>query len=187
MAVTGPPSCGKSTVLRAVFGRSNIISGKMQIEGHTVTSQAPLIRPWDLHLGAVWNPREVLNRLTINETFVVTGVIDRKWKWKFPMLQNFFGMTPLPARTNSIAVNLSGGERTLLNFIIAIHRAMGGLLIVDDLSASLQPTMANVLIEVLEELIELREIAVVFTEDTYRIRSRLATIEIPIKTVAVSS
>lgn len=147
--IDGSPSSGKSTLLKSIFGRSQILSGEI-IADNTLIDRTSPPSPWKIKAGAVWQPRELIDALSVNENLTLVNAIDINGRWTNSLLENFYNSSPISHRSDSLVSSLSGGERTLLNWAIAFHRAIEGVLIVDDGVASLQPETTSSVVNLVE-------------------------------------
>jgi ABC-type branched-subunit amino acid transport system ATPase component len=156
VAVLGRNGVGKSTLLRAMFGLCDIFDGSMLIDGTTV----PLGRPEVLaRRGMTLLPddRGVFPTLTIDENL---RLAERKGYTPAVDVLTLFPL--LVERGAQPAGQLSGGQKQQVGIARAIL-AGERLVVIDELSQGLQPSVAQ------DALAALREVAasgvsVVFVE-----------------------
>ncbi len=152
VALLGTNGAGKSTVLRAVSGLSRARRGRVAVDGADVTRSSPqqLARA-----GVVMVPggRGIFPGLTVRENLRMAGWLRRgdpagletatqEVLERFPILAE---------RIDSRAVLLSGGEQQML----ALGQALLGrprLLLIDELSLGLAPTVVGELLGVVRQL-----------------------------------
>ncbi|MFH0768279.1 MAG: ABC transporter ATP-binding protein [Chloroflexota bacterium] len=153
VAIVGPNGSGKSTLLKSVFGFAKLFHGRVLYQGKDVTRMASdrLIR---LGIGYVPQVNNVFPNLTVAENLDM-GAYQRKGKdsIKAGIIEIYEMFPELAERKNSLAGNLSGGERQML----AIARAMMAqpkALLLDEPLASLSPKATSVIISKLKKIEE---------------------------------
>jgi branched-chain amino acid transport system ATP-binding protein len=153
VAIVGPNGSGKSTLLKSLLGFARMFHGRVFYQGQDVTGMAPerLIR---LGIGYVPQLNNVFPNLTIAENLDM-GAYHRKGRASIKAgMREIYEMFPeLEARKNSLAGNLSGGERQML----AIARAMMAqpkVLLLDEPLASLSPKPTSVILSKLRKIEE---------------------------------
>ncbi len=152
VALLGTNGAGKSTFLRAVSGVQPTTAGRVLLDGDDVTGQGPRAL---LDRGVVHVPGGhcTFPRLTVDESLRVAmwpfrddrgrveAALDRIHD-RFPILLE---------RRGQLAGSLSGGEQQML----ALARALASpprLLIVDELTLGLAPTVIERLVAVVDDL-----------------------------------
>ncbi|MBA7713338.1 High-affinity branched-chain amino acid transport ATP-binding protein LivF [subsurface metagenome] len=138
VAIVGPNGSGKSTLLKSILGFAKLFDGRVFYQGQDVTGVAP-DRLINLGIGYVPQLNNIFPNLTITENLDM-GAYHRKGKdsIKAGMAEIYEMFPELAVRKNSLAGNLSGGERQML----AIARAMMAepkVLLLDEPLASLSP------------------------------------------------
>jgi len=138
VAIVGPNGSGKSTLLKSILGFARLFDGRVFYQGQDVTGVAP-DRLINLGIGYVPQLNNIFPNLTITENLDM-GAYHRKGKDSIKAgIAEIYEMFPeLAVRKNSLAGNLSGGERQML----AIARAMMAepkVLLLDEPLASLSP------------------------------------------------
>jgi len=138
VAIVGPNGSGKSTLLKSILGFAKLFDGRVFYQGQDVTDVAS-DRLINLGIGYVPQLNNIFPNLTIAENLDM-GAYHRKGKdsIKAGMVEIYEMFPELAVRKNSLAGNLSGGERQML----AIARAMMAepkVLLLDEPLASLSP------------------------------------------------
>jgi neutral amino acid transport system ATP-binding protein len=149
VSIIGPNGAGKSTLLKAIYGLADASAGRVRFAGNDIGSLAPheLTR---LGLNYVPQLDNVFANMSVQENLEVGAVLARKRIAE--RLDTLFATFPvLKERRRQRAGTLSGGERQML----ALARALmpePRLLLLDEPSAALAPTVADRLFEQLEAI-----------------------------------
>ena len=155
VAIVGPNGAGKTTIFRAISGSLQPTSGRVLFEGQDLAAVPASRRP---HLGIAHVPedRQVFASLTVYENLEMgayTAAGRRDWARN---IEAIFGWFPrLKERRTQLAGTLSGGEQQML----AIGRGLASsprLLMLDEPSMGLAPTVADF---IFERLLEIRQSA----------------------------
>jgi len=152
-AIVGPNGSGKSTLIKSILGFARLFAGTILFKGRDITGE-PSDRVVNMGIGYVPQVDNVFANLTILENLDM-GAYSRNDKesiksGKKGILELF---PELEARKNSLAGNLSGGERQML----AIARAMMAepeVLLLDEPLASLSPKPSTVIESKLKQIKE---------------------------------
>jgi len=167
VAVVGPNGSGKSTLLKSLFGFAKLFHGRVFYQNKEVTGMAS-DRLINLGIGYVPQINNVFPNLTIAENLDM-GAYHRKGRDSIKRATaEIYEMFPeLESRKNSLAGNLSGGERQM----VAIARAMMAqpkVLLLDEPLASLSPKPTSVILSKLKK-IEESGTAIVIIEQNVKI------------------
>ena len=153
VAIVGPNGSGKSTLLKSLFGFARLFHGRAFYQGQDVTGIASnqLI---NRGIGYVPQLNNIFPNLSIAENLEL-GAYCRKDKASIKKgIGEIYEMFPeLGVRKNSLAGNLSGGERQML----AIARALmtqPKVLLLDEPLASLSPKPTSAIMSKLEMIKE---------------------------------
>ncbi len=152
VSVVGPNGAGKTTLFKTISGVVTPMSGTIQFAGIDLLKIPPSHRP---HLGIAHVPegRQVFPSLTVLENLEMGGYTQtgrRDWKTNIEQIYTLFPV--LAERSDQLAGTLSGGEQQML----AIGRGLASspkLLMLDEPSMGLAPTIADF---IFERLIEIR-------------------------------
>jgi ABC-type branched-subunit amino acid transport system ATPase component len=149
VSVIGPNGAGKSTLLKAIYGLADTRRGRVLFRGREITAT----KPHELtRLGLNYVPQldNVFPNMSVRENLEIGGVPRRERMAE--RLEAVFRLFPvLTARRRQRAGTLSGGERQML----ALARALmpePRLLLLDEPSAALAPTVADQLFVQLESI-----------------------------------
>ena len=143
LALLGRNGVGKTTLLRALVGLADRFAGEVLIDGVAIAPRNPR-RLSRLGVAFVPDDRGVFARLTVEENIELARLVAYR-----PSALDPFALFPdLARRRRQPAGTLSGGQQQQL----ALGRALATgprLLIVDELSQGLQPSIVHDLAEAL--------------------------------------
>ena len=152
VALLGTNGAGKSTLLRAISGQADPSGGAIYFEGTDITHMDPV---GTFGLGIVQMPggRSVFPTLTVEEHFHLAAWSmqddpEHVERATAEMLEVF---PRLSERWNQPAGNLSGGEQQMLGLSMSLI-AKPKLLMIDELSLGLAPTIVEQLLDVLRRI-----------------------------------
>jgi branched-chain amino acid transport system ATP-binding protein len=151
VAIVGPNGAGKTTLFKAISGIVKPVAGRITYEGEDLLAVAPARRA---HLGIAHVPegRQVFSTMTVLENLEMgaqpaAGRAD--WSRN---IERIFTLFPVLAeRRSQLAGTLSGGEQQML----AIGRGLASspkLLLLDEPSMGLAPSIADLIFERIEEI-----------------------------------
>ena len=152
VALLGANGAGKTTLLRVIAGELRPSAGSVDFAGRELVGRRP-----EQVVGAgvalVPEGRRMFAGLTVRENLLLGGYSRRRADLA-PDLERVYGFFPrLAERAQQAAGRLSGGEQQM----VAIGRALMGrprLLMIDELSQGLAPTVVDDLIDLLPALAE---------------------------------
>jgi branched-chain amino acid transport system ATP-binding protein len=159
-ALLGKNGMGKSTLLKTIMGYLRVRSGRILVAGDETTGSAP---HRVARRSVAYTPQEqaLFQDLTLAENLQLVmsdakGVeagLDRIAAW-FPVLRD---------RLHQRAGTLSGGEQKMLLMARAIL-PKAKLMLIDEISEGLQPTMVTAVVEMLKAERRSRSMAVLLVE-----------------------
>jgi ABC-type branched-subunit amino acid transport system ATPase component/predicted MFS family arabinose efflux permease len=151
LALLGTNGAGKSTVLKSITGLVDPAGGVLLFEGRDITHADPATTA-KLGIAQMPGGRGVFPTLTVDEHFQVAAWLIEDSKEAARAIEEAFTRFPrLQERRGQLAGNLSGGEQQML----ALGMAFLGrpkLLLIDELSLGLAPTVVEQLLETVREL-----------------------------------
>jgi len=147
VALIGRNGMGKSTLCAAIVGLLEKRSGSVRLEGRELMNK-PAYKIAGAGIGFVPQGRRLFQSLTVDEHFQIVGAPSSA-AWTSARVYELFPR--LAERKNVSGTSLSGGEQQML----AIGRALltnPKLLIMDEPSEGLAPTIVEGLIQTIKDL-----------------------------------
>jgi ABC-type branched-subunit amino acid transport system ATPase component/predicted MFS family arabinose efflux permease len=153
VALLGTNGAGKSTLLKAISGLVDPSGGAIWFDGRDVTHLDPMS---STKLGIVQMPggRSVFPTLTVRECLRLAGWLYRRHDERHVKEATARALEYFPAleeRSDVLAGNLSGGEQQMLGLAMAFI-AKPRLLMIDELSLGLAPTIVGQLIDIVRAI-----------------------------------
>jgi len=150
VALLGANGAGKTTLLRVIAGELRPSAGSVDFSGRGLVGRRPE-QVVAAGVALVPEGRRMFAGLTVRENLLLGGYSRRRADLAAD-LDRIYGLFPrLGQRAEQAAGRLSGGEQQM----VAIGRALMGrprLLMIDELSQGLAPTIVDDLIDLLPEL-----------------------------------
>jgi branched-chain amino acid transport system ATP-binding protein len=149
LAIIGANGAGKSTLLRSIVGLHRPSAGSILMDGHDVTALPSHAR---VRAGVALVPegRRLFPSLSVEENLLIGLASGRRGSWG---TERIFQLFPWMAeRRREATAHLSGGEQQA----VALGRALMAspkLLLLDELSLGLAPTVVQRIYGVLPELV----------------------------------
>jgi branched-chain amino acid transport system ATP-binding protein len=165
-AILGPNGSGKSTILKSIFGLTNIYSGSIIFKGMNITGMKP---HKIAQLGIAYLPQvdSVYSNLSVRENLIMAGYTLSKEEIEerirnvceiFPILKKYMGRR---------VMTLSGGERQILAMAMALMR-QPSLIMLDEPTAHLAPRIAIQIFDKIKELNKDYGVTIVLVEQNVR-------------------
>jgi branched-chain amino acid transport system ATP-binding protein len=152
VAIVGPNGAGKTTLFKTISGIVLPSAGSITFEGQDLLS-VPASRRAHLGIAHVPEGRQVFPSLTVMENLEVGATTEAgRRDWKQNIERIFEWLPVLAERSSQLAGTMSGGQQQML----AIGRGLASspkLLMLDEPSMGLAPTVADF---IFERLIEIR-------------------------------
>jgi urea ABC transporter ATP-binding protein UrtE len=172
VAVLGRNGVGKTTMLRAIMGQIPLSGGRIAFAGHEV-GRLPVHRRARLGLGYVPQGREIFPALSVRDNLAVAAHAVGRRDWPAAVEELFAEFPVLRPKAGDRGGSLSGGQQQIL----ALARALmtrPKLLLLDEPSEGIQPSIVAEIAEIVQSLNETRGIAVVLVEQNLDFAGRLA-------------
>lgn len=159
-AVLGKNGMGKSTLLKTLMGFVRPASGTVTLDGADVTHLAPQRMAGR---DVAYAPQEftLFQDLTVEENLRLAVPQDQLFRERLPMLETVFPR--ILERLRQRAGTLSGGEQKMLLMSRAML-AKPRVMLIDEISEGLQPTMIDRMAEVLRKTRDENGTAVLLVE-----------------------
>jgi len=153
VAVIGPSGCGKSTLLHLIGGLLKPTSGRILIEGVSISSVSDFERTEirRQRMGFVFQSYNLLNTLTARENISLAKRIQGNGHYEDGSAQNILRMLGLESKMDHKPWELSGGEQQR----VAIARAVinrPAILLADEPTGSLDSENSRMVLNMLREL-----------------------------------
>lgn len=160
VAVLGKNGMGKSTLLKTIMGFVRAASGKVTLDGHDVTHLSPHLMARN---SVAYAPQEftLFQDLTVEENLRLGVTNDGVFRERLSMLEDVFPR--ILERLGQRAGTLSGGEQKMLLMSRAVL-ARPRLLLIDEISEGLQPTMIERMAAVLGKIRQEEGTAILLVE-----------------------
>ena len=170
--VLGRNGVGKTTLLKTIMGVVPASTGSIRLDGVDITRMATHDRVRH-GVGYVPQGREIFNRLTVEENLLM-GMAPLKGRDARRIPEEIFELFPvLASMLARRGGDLSGGQQQQL----AIGRALAAkprLLILDEPTEGIQPSIIKQIGAVIRTLVEKKAMAVLLVEQYYDFAESLA-------------
>jgi len=170
VGVVGRNGVGKTTLLKTIMGLLEPSEGTVQFNGTDVTSE-----PANFHaqsgIGYVPQGRDVFSGLSVEQNLLIGEGIGGDEETLYDRVYEYFPI--LEERADQDAGTMSGGQRQML----AIGRALVGdpdLLLVDEPSEGVQPSIVQSITEDLKQINEELGTTILFVEQNLSVIEGLA-------------
>lgn len=171
VAVLGRNGVGKTTLMRAISGAIACTGGELSFNGTDLVSLRPYERA-RLGIAHVPQGRDIFPKLTVAENLKVgAAAVGRSKDIDLDGIYDEFPL--LAARRRDRGGSLSGGQQQIL----ALARALASgpaLLLLDEPSEGIQPSILDEIAEVIEHINSERGIAVLLVEQNLDFAARIA-------------
>ncbi len=153
VAVIGPSGCGKSTLLHLIGGLLQPTSGRILIEGVSISSVSDFERTEirRQRMGFVFQSYNLLNTLTARENIALAKRIQGNGHYEDGSAHNILRMLGLENKMDHKPWELSGGEQQR----VAIARAVinrPAILLADEPTGSLDSENSRMVLKMLRDL-----------------------------------
>lgn len=153
VVIVGNSGCGKSTFLRCLNMLEKIDSGKIILNGKVVSSENSKVNEIREKIGMVFQSYELFPNMTIMKNLILAPTIvkNRKKDEVKKEAEKLLDRVGLLDRKNDYPRQLSGGEKQR----IAIIRSLimnPQILLLDEITAALDPEMVREVLQVVLEL-----------------------------------
>src|SRR3954466_11036563 len=172
VALLGTNGAGKSTLLKAITGLADPSGGVILFGGRDVT-HADAVTAAKLGIAQIPGGKGVFPTLTVDEHFdVASWLLEDKAEARREIARVLDRFPRLRERRGQLAGNLSGGEQQMLALGMAFI-SNPTLLLIDELSLGLAPTIVEQLLETVRE-IALQGTTIVLVEQSVNVALTVA-------------
>jgi len=153
VALLGRNGAGKTTTLKSIIGVTPPKLGKIFFDGTNIAGMAPyrIVRKG---IAIIPDTRRIIPNITVHENLKLAMLKNKDKKGQKPLLDMAYSYFPqLRDRANNLGASLSGGEQQML----AIARSLVSkpkLMLVDEPTEGLMPTLVEMIVEKLKELLQ---------------------------------
>jgi urea transport system ATP-binding protein len=170
VGVLGRNGVGKTTLMRTLIGLLSVRSGSITFRGEEITRR-PANRRAALGIGYVPQGREVFAHMSVLDNLRMGQFINRTREFRPDQVYGYFPF--LQDRSRQRAGTLSGGQQEML----AIARALVAgpdLLLLDEPSDGVQPSIVHDIGDFIVRLVEERPLGVLIVEQNIELMQRAA-------------
>jgi ABC-type branched-subunit amino acid transport system ATPase component/predicted MFS family arabinose efflux permease len=173
VALLGTNGAGKSTLLNAISGTVDPIGGAIFFDGRDIT-HASGAQTAEMGIAQVPGGKAIFPTLTVAEHLRTAGWMFRdEPDYVEQATREAYDLFPrLYERRNQMAGNLSGGEQQMLGLSMAFM-CRPKLLVIDELSLGLAPSIVEELLEVVRSL-QARGISIIIVEQSINVALTIA-------------
>jgi urea transport system ATP-binding protein len=172
VCVLGRNGVGKSTLLKAILGLVSQQADSVRLAGHEIAGSKPY-RIARMGIGYIPQGRQLFGQLTVRDNLRL-GSIARSGRLEDPGEAIFERFPRLRERLDQQAGTLSGGEQQMVA-IARILAARPRLLLCDEPSEGLQPSLIGELARTLRETVVELGVAILLVEQNIELASSVAT------------
>ncbi|MEE1007763.1 MAG: amino acid ABC transporter ATP-binding protein [Agathobacter sp.] len=153
IVVIGPSGCGKSTLLRCINGLEEVQSGTVKIDGEEINANSKNITRLRQKIGMVFQSYDLFPHKTVLENVLLAPLKVQKRERKEVEKEalKLLDKVGLADRKDDYPRQLSGGQKQR----VAIIRALimhPEVLLLDEITAALDPEMVHEVLEVVVSL-----------------------------------
>jgi urea ABC transporter ATP-binding protein UrtE len=170
VGVLGRNGVGKTTLMRALIGLLSVRSGSILYRGGDITRQ-PANRRAALGIGYVPQGREVFAHMSVLDNLRMGQFINRAREFRPDEVYGYFPF--LRDRSRQRAGTLSGGQQEMLSIARALV-AGPDLLLLDEPSDGVQPSIVHDIGNFIVRLVEERPLGVLIVEQNIELMQRAA-------------
>lgn len=167
IGLVGPNGCGKSTVLKSIYGLLKVDEGEILYNGNPIQNRKPSLNALE-GVGYVPQGNKIFDRLTVHENLELGGFVLRDPKVLPGKIDQIYQLFPaLMMNKNKIAGKLSGGERQLLGLSRGLIQNPKVILL-DEPSIGLAPRLVSLTMATIKQIRKEFSITILVVEQNVR-------------------
>ncbi len=171
LGVLGRNGVGKSTLLRTIVGQLPLTAGRIVFDGRDLSRRPIHVRARE---GIAYVPqgRQIFPALSVLDNLRVAAYATRRADWKARLEDMWREFPVLDRKRHDPGGSLSGGQQQIL----ALARALmtqPRLLLLDEPSEGVQPSIVDEIAEIVRRLNEERDITVILVEQNLDFATRV--------------
>ena len=180
VGIIGPNGSGKTTLFDSIVGHHAIDSGEIHFNGKEISA---LTIPKIARLGMLrtFQQTHIYGKMTCVQNMQISSDIDANWRTIFSpfskeidgMVDELLAFVGLYKKRFLLAGDLSFGQQKLLEFAMALMKKPK-MLLLDEPTAGVNPTLINGLIDRLQQVNEEKGITLLVIEHNMRVIMNLA-------------
>jgi branched-chain amino acid transport system ATP-binding protein len=180
VGIIGPNGSGKTTLFNSIVGHHPIDSGEIYFNGEEISS-LPIPKIARLGMLRTFQQTHIYGKMTCIQNMQISSDIDANWKRIFnpfpkdvdEMVNELLAFVGLYKKRFLLAGDLSFGQQKLLEFAMALMKKPK-ILLLDEPTAGVNPTLINGLIDRLHQVNEEKGITLLVIEHNMRVVMNLA-------------
>lgn len=164
--IVGPNGSGKSTLLKTIAGLTNLYSGEVLLDGHTISGMAPHMIA---RSGLAYLPQteSVFVQLTVEENIRMAAYTVSSSDYPARLEASLQMFPQIRQYMKSKVQNLSGGERQMVAMTMAMMREPT-VVMFDEPTANLSPKLATLVLNTIQSIAKERKLTVLLVEQNAR-------------------
>ena len=180
VGIIGPNGSGKTTLFNSIVGHHAIDSGEIHFDGQEISS---MTIPKIARLGMLrtFQQTHIYGKMSCVKNMQISSDIDANWRSIFSpfpkevdeMADELLAFVGLYKKRFLLAGDLSFGQQKLLEFAMALMKKPK-MLLLDEPTAGVNPTLINGLIDRLRQVNEEKGITLLVIEHNMRVIMNLA-------------
>jgi len=167
VGLVGPNGCGKSTVLKSIYGLLRVDEGEILYGGVPIQNRKPSLNALE-GIGYVPQGNKIFDRLTVHENLELGGFVLRDARELVQRINEVYELFPaLAGNKNRMAGKLSGGERQLLGLSRGLIQKPKVILL-DEPSIGLAPRLVSLTMATIKQIRNQFTVTILVVEQNVR-------------------
>ena len=170
--IMGRNGVGKTTLLKTIMGLVSPKSGSITLGEEDITALPPFKKAWK-GIGYIPQGREIISKLTVYENLLLGMEATTDKNAKFPEEEMYDLFPILKDFKKRLGGNLSGGQQQQLA-IARILVSNPSLILLDEPTEGIQPSIAQEIAQVLRRLVKEKGISILLVEQKIDFASQVS-------------